>query len=204
MAIKIKILKFLLNKLFPGPISVELTAEKQYESLLRILASVEFSDIPQLFQHDRQKTLVGVFNKSSVKLPFAGNKIDFRLLGCSDSENNQSDIAKSLIKKFDQQKSKSYTSLIGQSGCGKTRTLFDVASRHYLMFMECITKEHERLEDTTDTNFSNMVEDIRNYYDNFSNTVFLQRAEERIKIELLARLLYLRGLFEKDKKVYLP
>jgi len=72
------------------------------------------------------------------------------------------------------------------------------------MFMECITKEHERLEDTTDTNFSNMVEDIRNYYDNFSNTVFLQRAEERIKIELLARLLYLRGLFEKDKKIYLP
>jgi len=57
--------------------------------------------------------------------------------------------------------------------------------------MDCITEEQERFEDTADTNFSNMVEDIINYYDNFSNIVFSQRAEERIGIELLARLFLL-------------
>ena len=60
--------------------------------------SMEFRDIPQLIQLDKQETLLGSFNKPSVKLPFAGERIDFRLLGCSDS-GNESDAAKLLIAK---------------------------------------------------------------------------------------------------------
>jgi hypothetical protein len=173
------------------------TPQEKYQKLLDTLDQVKIHGPPPPFDPVRQGKLLGSFNKPGVQLPFSGLGIDLRLLGIKEGPTPA---AWKIIDNLNDLRAETavYTGcLLGVSGCGKTRTLFDIAQHHFLVLVECVPLGEERFEYTRDKNFGGMVDDIDSLD---KNKDFQQQAKRRIMIEFLARFLLLRGLFDLNPK----
>jgi hypothetical protein len=175
------------------PFDSSATPQEKYQKLLGVLNQVKIHGPPPPFDPVRQGKLLGPFNKPGVQLPFSSLGIDLRLLGIKEGPTLA---ARKIIDNLNDLRAETAVymgCLLGVSGCGKTRTLFDVAQDHFLVLIECVPLGEERFEYTRDKNFGSMVKDIDRLE---KNKDFQEHAERRIMIEFLARFLFLRGLFK--------
>jgi hypothetical protein len=157
---------------------------------LGVLNQVKIHGPPPPFDPVRQGKLLGPFNKLGVQLPFSGQGIDLRLLGIKEGPTPA---AQKIIDNLNDLRAETAVymgCLLGVSGCGKTRALFDIAQHHFLVLVECVPLGEERFEYTRDKNFGGMVDDIDSLD---KNKDFQQQAKRRIMIEFLARFLFLRS-----------
>lgn len=163
-----------------------------------MLDKMGIGEIPSLYNRIKQEKLLGPFNKPDIQLPFAGSFIDFRLFGLSTNPKTPTEAGAEILEELKDLRpsDKIFAVFLGQSGCGKTRSLFDIASEHFLMYIECLTTS-ERVESTYDVNFVGLVRDLHDLATKYEGYKFILKATCRIEMEFCARFLYLYGLLEK-------
>jgi len=159
-----------------------LEQSKAWEIFAKYLETLKVDEAPKLALESHQAKF-GRFRKPSVNIPFSQSMVDLRLA----SDIFPSDpIVDQLVERH--QHALNYTILVGRSGCSKTRTLFDVARRIWMIYMEMGKVEDDRIDPTTDRNFLFLVQDLRN---NQSHPDFKAKTDQRIVVEITARLAYL-------------
>lgn len=153
-------------------------------------------DPPQLIDEKFTKENLGAFYK--IPLPRTNQTIDMRF---AILPSDAPDTLKQL-KNFDP-KFESHHILIGTSGCGKTRMIFDVARQYYTVFFECGTIEEENNRNPgTDRLFASFFNDIQKKAKKVSDERIedlKDYADQRIALEVASRLLFLRLLADKMK-----
>ncbi|KAK3817647.1 MAG: hypothetical protein J3Q66DRAFT_298758 [Benniella sp.] len=100
--------------------------------------------------------------------------------------------------------------MVATSGSGKTATVFDLATRHFVIYCVCgIPFSSYDSPGFKDSNFIRLAEDANDIYDTIIHMPALQnpldidnaaksRTGERIRIEILARLLFLQLLLDNN------
>lgn len=169
--------------------------------LLESLNNLEIKKPPTLFQPQKQANHLGPFNKNDVLLPFGEHGLDLRFLGATEGSIEAARIYCDRLKDLSSKTGCIYASFIGQSGCGKTRAIFDVGMTHFVVFMEANDPTSlERIDSTTDKNFLRMAKEVQSVVNEYKEKR-PERMHEwikwRIYLEFLARFLYLYLLLEK-------
>lgn len=98
--------------------------------------------------------------------------------------------------------------MVGRSGCGKTATMIRCARQHYLIYISCSNRVHQSGSEMVDTNYARMARDITQTYEqNFASQCTTRQemidrdanvkdmAQQRLRLDILCRLLFLRHLF---------
>ena len=147
---------------------------------------------PPLTNSDQVRSALAPFAPKKV-IPVVNGKIDLRFL----------DIPRPAEKEFFKlRESPQYRAFVflGVSGCGKTSTLFSIARKVFAVYMVCTPPEDggsPTFGVARDTNFANMARSIDAYFADEKPAVALERSVCRIQVELCARLMLLRKLFQQ-------
>ncbi|RPB23667.1 hypothetical protein L211DRAFT_235418 [Terfezia boudieri ATCC MYA-4762] len=102
--------------------------------------------------------------------------------------------------------------LIGRSGAGKTATIVSAARQHFVVYFVCSRKGDPQRSGIIDRSFNILAGEVAEYPDRSPNlTTFDEirsnnehlkmRVVDRVKVELLARLLFLCMLFKKNQNL---
>ena len=173
----------------------------QYQFILEeILTKISVKLPSSIFRPDLQSEHLGVFNNPKINLPYCEDRLDLRLMGAIRTPLRASQAILKLLNELQSPTARKFIVSIGVSGTGKTTSIFDVAMKHFVMYLECNVQGGQAVsvgEMTSDRNFMSMVEDInRMYSSNDTQEIFEMKALQRIQVEILSRLLYLRALFK--------
>jgi len=149
-----------------------------------MLADIDVPKPPPLKPMKYQK-LLGRFHK--VDLPFSGKEVDPRLL-----DDCLTSVGKEMVESL--KSAEMHYILLGKSGEGKTRAIFDVARNVFTIVFECVTPGDERQEVTKDRAFLDMAKQLYTTIDWSNVEEARQRVEYRVDVEIVSRLLLLRLL----------
>lgn len=167
-----------------------MSPQEKYDLVLNRLVRPLTIEPPPLFDPTIQQQLLGSFNRPEIELPLIGLNLDLKLLGTTRAPLKSS---QHIISKLDSIKGTSecyYGAIVGVAGCGKTTTIYDVAMKYYVVYIECGAAA------IRDTNFISLVDRISDlYWSKIGRKRFGHMATLLIKRHLLARLLYLRAVF---------
>ena len=126
--------------------------DEKYQFVLdNILPRVYVKMPDPLFNSKLQAQYLGPFNKPEVKLPFAGDSIDLRLLGAIRPPLLSSKRILNSLANL-QGPTSCYSAVsVAVSGASKSTTIFDVAMHHFVMYLEClIPGGSEQMDPTMD------------------------------------------------------
>ena len=175
---------------------------QKYQFVLNSILPEISVHLPPPFPFDAkvQERLLGPFNKPGVELPMVTGKLDLRLLGfvrepLPSSQRILRDLAAAKTGCY-------YAASVSVSGGGKTTTLFDVAMQHFLLLLDCFKPGGStKMNPTMDNNFQIFVTDLEELKAEAKGDLvqFRLQTQRRIRVELFARFLYLRALFQLDK-----
>jgi hypothetical protein len=155
--------------------------------LTKLTSKIKVIPPPDVKPADLQ-AILGRFHKQGVDLPFSGEEVDPRLL-----DDYITPVAQEMIKSL--QRTEKHFILLGKSGDGKTRAIFDVAREFFTIYIECVPEEDERKDITKDQLYGQFARDVELLIKNVSNEEDrFDIVEKRFLIELASRLLYLRLL----------
>ena len=170
--------------------------EEAWERTKDLGAGVDIVSLLNTKDIDAQKTLLGGLFKEGETLPVLNGRIDMRLY---NSENGKRAASKLLSEKLTLGESLFF--LIAVSGSGKTSSLFELGSDHYLIYAQCTDDTDSNpgsIED--DINFARMLSNIRaDLGDSEEDNWVL--AERRCKLDIIARTFTLFWLWKQlDRK----
>jgi hypothetical protein len=85
--------------------------------------------------------------------------------------------------------------LLGKSGDGKTRGIFDVAREFFTIYTECVPEEDERTDTTKDKLYGKFASDVESEMNTLPEEADRYAVvQNRFLIDVAARVLYLRLL----------
>ena len=129
---------------------------------------------------------LGRFRK--VDLPFSGSEVDPRLL-----DDKFTPVAEDMVSIL--KEAACHFILLGKSGTGKTRAIFDVARQFFTIYIECSTSD-DRIDVTKDKSYTEMAEMIQKLKW-AKPEVARNEAQRLIQLEYTSRLLFLLLLLKK-------
>lgn len=144
-------------------------------------------DIPVLRPEQSQK-LLGRFYKAP--LPFSNGHVDMRL-----ADDKVMPAAQEILTDLER-KCVIHRILIGKSGDGKTRALFDIARTHFTVYMECVS-DGTLLEDIRDRAYANFDSRIRAYIDKDGAKNGANIIMHMLRVEVASHLLFLHCMLQK-------
>jgi len=162
------------------------TPEQKYQYVLNtILGNINIPKLPELKPKHKQQCL-GRFYK--MDLPFSGRVVDPRLL-----DDQITIVGMNMIKSL--KADVLHYILLGKSGEEKTRAIFDVARNLFTIAFECVTRADQRQDTTKDRTFLEMAGELSFIaYSNIGEEEKRQLIENRVDLEIVTRLLFLRIL----------
>ncbi|KAG0285900.1 hypothetical protein BGZ96_009925 [Linnemannia gamsii] len=105
----------------------------------------------------------------------------------------------------------SVVAMVAPSGSGKTATVFDLSSKHFVIYFVCCSQDSNVSPTFKDPNFATLAKDVEDIYKNVANkeqrTLYdlldldsevKRLIEERVQLEVLARLLFLQLLQDNN------
>jgi hypothetical protein len=134
-------------------------------------------DIPKVHYYPESKWI------KPNSIPMFNDQIDFRFLsGDLDDEQGFSKPLDNILKDIEKNYKKSnqnYYFLLGVSGCGKSKTIFDVAKNYYTLIFDFTPQ---------------LMEDVTNSMQLIENFVFMNDVDPEFDCRLVVRRLYLSRL----------
>ena len=138
-----------------------------------------------------QKSLLGDLFKEEESLPVLNGRIDMRLY---NNENGKR--AASILLSEQLSKGLSFFWLIAVSGSGKTSSLFELGSDHYVVYVQCTDTVSRPGSIEDDLNFARMVANIQDDLGNSEEDNW-GLAERKCKLDILARTFTLYWVMEE-------
>ncbi|KAF9198853.1 hypothetical protein BGZ49_000218 [Haplosporangium sp. Z 27] len=191
------------------------------ETLKKIIAMSRKSHHPHYMNEanveQSQREIFGRFFKSilpyghsaaDINLPMLGKILDMEPTISMDNPRTLLDIIKE-----DASKSTDHcvVALIARSGSGKTATIVDLAKHHFVVYVVCTDPHSQKPPGFQDPNFDKLAKEVNNIHrtvhlnapESFDQVLFKDRTlkdliEDRVNVELLARLLFLLMLFDTN------
>ena len=145
-----------------------------------------------------QKSLLGDLFKEEESLPVLNGRIDMRLY---NNENGKR--AASILLSEQLSKGLSFFWLIAVSGSGKTSSLFELGSDHYVVYVQCTDTVSRPGSIEDDLNFAWMVSNIQDDLGNSEEDNW-GLVERKCKLDILARTFTLYWLWKKLGRIPEP
>ncbi|KAF7727751.1 hypothetical protein EC973_007210 [Apophysomyces ossiformis] len=199
--------------LFNAP-KISLPREQGVPELLRIIEKIRPDhhshsvDVRAAERFQRDK--LGCFYKKLLPYAITADSIYLQMLGNMLNEQPQSAYGETLInlveRDFNKNTDLGVVALVGRSGAGKTATVIELAKKHFVIYILCTDPAARISPGFRDTNFVKLANDVGAICERFPNTDPLEDlvdndarmkalVQERVEIEFLARLLFLKLLF---------
>ncbi|KAF9139415.1 hypothetical protein BGX30_007983 [Mortierella sp. GBA39] len=163
-----------------------------------------------------QRELLGPFYKMALPYGSTASSMNVAMLGMMMGKESTSSDNRTLraIVESDIGKTTNHSvvALVGRSGSGKTATVVDLARKHFVVFFVCSSSRSKTYTEFVDRNFFTLAKDVeqmcqelptpssenqRIAYDSRLKTL----AGDRVKLEFLARLLFLQFLFNNNAQL---
>jgi hypothetical protein len=178
------------------------TAEKKYEAILEKVSG-EIPSPPSLYNQAEQDKRLGLFSFREAVIPFLEDRVDLRF---ADAFNcgEMTPEAKAL------KEAKSNIIMLGTSASGKTRTIFDVARKDFMIYVTCLPNS-EPLEKTLsdvratgDKVFPRLCFSLHNKVHSmwsYNREDARAEADRLILAEICSRVLFAARVFEKHPQI---
>ncbi|KAJ1565078.1 hypothetical protein HK096_004658, partial [Nowakowskiella sp. JEL0078] len=162
--------------------------EELFTKALSFFADQELKDPVDYFYNDEDQRRIGRFKKDDVSIPFSDGRADPRL---ADWKTKSGRLLCQTVK------SQKIISLVGVSGAGKTRSIFDIADETWLIYYECVHEYQTHLfSPTRDKNYQTMYKKIAKIED-LKSEKGLSEARRLIHVDLASRVLFLALWIQK-------
>eukprot|EP01124_Arcella_intermedia_P022961 TRINITY_DN3540_c0_g1_i10.p1 TRINITY_DN3540_c0_g1~~TRINITY_DN3540_c0_g1_i10.p1 ORF type:complete len:714 (-),score=101.30 TRINITY_DN3540_c0_g1_i10:2188-4329(-) len=177
------------NLLKKKEILSHLEDDEIYTKALGLKDRLQIYSPPPLFDESVAKKKLGPFFKKA--LPMTNKVFDMRFAELpKDAPDTLEDLELDPSTEM-------HRILVGNSGCGKTRTIFDVGRKYFTVFFECgLMEDEDKLNPGTDRAFMKFFDDVKSKVDELVLVEFRKYVKQRIALEVTSRLLYLRLLFD--------
>ncbi|KAF7721299.1 hypothetical protein EC973_004960 [Apophysomyces ossiformis] len=193
---------------------ISLPREQGVPELLRIIEKIRPDhhshsvDVRAAERFQRDK--LGCFYKKLLPYAITADSIYLQMLGNMLNEQPQSAYGETLInlveRDFNKNTDLGVVALVGRSGAGKTATVIELAKKHFVIYILCTDPAAGISPGFRDTNFVKLAIDVGAICARFPKTDPLENlidndarmkalVQERVEIEFLARLLFLKLLF---------
>jgi hypothetical protein len=179
------------------------TAEQKYVAVLRKVTE-RFSLPPPLYDQAKQNKRFGSFSFRKAVIPFVENRVDLRFADAFNG-NKITPEAAALDE------ATSNIIMLGTSASGKTRTIFDVARRNFMIYVACLLNSGPRkdrpasdVETTGDKVFPRLCASISENVDSlWPHDPERARAEadRLILADICSRVLFAVRVFQKYPKI---